>query len=92
MSLASALTLAGDNRLLAYATLDEASLLRAQGRLDEAIEALNADHFRGELGGNVSIELDRWTALYSLHKQRKEWEQALHCHEQPNNWPDRKKT
>jgi hypothetical protein len=49
----------GDNRLLAYATLDEASLLRAQGRLDEAIEALNADHFRGELGGNVSIDSNR---------------------------------
>ncbi len=72
----------GHKRLVAWAGVDEARLLRAEGRLDDAVAAINSNADLCNPDSDVDIVADRWTALYELHKQRHDWQQALQCHEE----------
>jgi diguanylate cyclase (GGDEF)-like protein len=71
----------GFRRLVAYALLDEARLLRLEGRLDEAIAVLQAPELEASLAGNADVGLVHLTALYELHKASGRFEQALEHHE-----------
>jgi diguanylate cyclase (GGDEF)-like protein len=66
------------NRLLAYAHLDEARLLRAEGRGPEAIAVLDSESHRRVLGTTNDVTLSTEEALVQLHKEQANFERALH--------------
>jgi diguanylate cyclase len=68
----------GFNRLLAYAHLDEARLLRAEGRAPEAIALLDSESHRVTLGAESDVTLSTEEALVQLHKEQGNFERALH--------------
>jgi diguanylate cyclase (GGDEF)-like protein len=71
----------GSHRLLAYANLDAVRMWRAEGRLDDAVALLASESHRALLEQNPDIGLTTETALYEMHKQRCDFEVALHHHE-----------
>lgn len=68
----------GSHRLLAYANLDEVRMWRAEGRLDEAVALLSGERHRGLLEHNADLALTTETALHEMHRQRRDFEAALH--------------
>lgn len=71
----------GSPRLLAYANLDEVRMLRAEGRLDAAVAAIDCDEHRRLLSCNDDLALVTETALYELHKAAGRFDRALGHHE-----------
>jgi diguanylate cyclase (GGDEF)-like protein len=69
----------GFNRLLAFAHLDEARLLRAEGRLQEAVAVLEAEAHALAVGHNEELLLATDEALVQLHKEQGRFEPALCC-------------
>jgi diguanylate cyclase len=64
-------------RLLAYANLDEARLLRAEARGAEAIARVDAQRHRDLLVGSDDLVLTTEQMLYELHKGAGQFEDAL---------------
>jgi diguanylate cyclase (GGDEF)-like protein len=67
----------GFNRLLAYAHLDEARLLRAEGRGAQAIAVLDSESHRSVVGATNDLTLSTEEALVQLHKEQGGFERAL---------------
>lgn len=72
----------GFSRLQAYAELDEVRLLRAAGKLDEAIAILVSPSLVQHLPGNEDVDRTRIQTLYELNKMLGRYELALMFHEQ----------
>ncbi len=68
----------GFNRLLAFAHLDEARLLRAEGRVQEAIAVLESESHTLAVEHNNELLLTTDEALVQLHKEQGNFERALH--------------
>lgn len=64
-------------RLMAYANLDEVRMLRAEGKLDEAIAVIDAQAHDALLPGNDDIALSTQKQRYELHKAGGRYELAL---------------
>jgi diguanylate cyclase (GGDEF)-like protein len=71
----------GNDRLLAYANLDEVRMLRAEGRADEAVAVIDSEAHRRLLAGNDDIALATEISLYEIHKDAGRFEAALRHHE-----------
>lgn len=71
----------GNDRLLAYANLDEVRMLRAEGRGCDAVAVIDIEAHRRLLPGNDDIALATETSLYEIHKDAGRFEAALRHHE-----------
>jgi diguanylate cyclase (GGDEF)-like protein len=68
----------GFNRLLAFAHLDEARLLRAEGRFQKAVAVLEAEAHTLAVDHNEELLLATEEALVQLHKEQGQFERALY--------------
>jgi diguanylate cyclase (GGDEF)-like protein len=67
----------GFNRLLGYTHLDEARLLRSEGQSTQAIALLDSEAHRATLLRYDDLALSTEEALVQLHKDERQFEQAL---------------